>query len=324
MTHSSRPNKKLALQMDPLESLNHGWDSSLLLAYEASQRGYSLFHYLPSNLSLTPNGLIAHGTFFTVSADGLTITQKEKKTLLLEEMDVLMIRQNPPFDMAYITATYLLEHLKGKVCLINNPSAIRDYPEKILMTHFKGLIPPTLISSTQSDIESFRKDYGDIVIKPLYDGGGFGVIHLKKEDGNLSALLDLHARLSNVPLIAQKYLPEVMNGDKRLILFNGHFVGGINRIPTQGDFRSNIRAGGIGQKLEMTKRDHEICERIGSILKEQGLFFAGIDVIGPYLTEINITSPTGLRGVNQFDQTQIEKRFWDDVEKHLLPTTKLH
>lgn len=324
MIQSSKPPKKLALQMDPIESLNHGWDSSLLLAYEASQRGYQLFHYLPSSLSLTPRGLIAHGVSFTVSADGLTLTQSEKQTLQLEEMDVLMIRQDPPFDMSYITATYLLEHLKGKVCLINNPTAIRDHPEKILMTHFKDLIPPTLISSTQSDIESFRKDYGDIVIKPLYDGGGFGVIQLKKDDGNLSALLDLHARLSNVPLIVQKYLPEVMKGDKRIILFNGQFVGGLNRIPAQGEFRSNIRAGGIGQKLEMTKRDHEICEAIGPTLKEQGLFFAGIDVIGPYLTEINVTSPTGLRGVNQFDQTRIEKQFWDGVEKHLLPNTRSH
>lgn len=318
MIQSSKSSKKLALQMDPLESLNRGWDSSLLLAYEASMRGYELFHYLPSSLSLTPQGLIAHCTPFTVSADGLTITQAEKRALSLEKMDVLMIRQDPPFNMSYITATYLLEHLKGKVCLMNNPTAIRDHPEKILMTHFKELIPPTLISNTQSDIEAFRQEYGDVVIKPLYDGGGFGVIHLKKEDRNLSALLDLHSRLDNVPLIIQKYLPEVIKGDKRIILFHGKFVGGLNRLPAEGEFRSNIRAGGVAQKLEMTKRDHQICEVIGPFLKDQGLFFAGIDVIGNYLTEINVTSPTGLRGVNQLDQTQIEKRFWDDVESHLL------
>lgn len=321
MIQSSKSTKKLALQMDPLESLNHGWDSSLLLAYEASERGYNLFHYLPSNLSLTPKGLIAHGVFFTVSADGLTITQSEKQTLSLEEMDVLMIRQDPPFDMPYITTTYLLEHLKDKVCLINNPSAIRDHPEKILMTHFKDLIPPTLISNTQSDIEAFRKEYGDVVIKPLYDGGGFGVIHLRKEDTSLSALLELHDRLSKAPLIIQKYLPDVIKGDKRIMLFNGQYAGGINRIPATGEFRSNMRIGGIGQKLHMTKRDHEICETVGPFLKEQGLFFTGIDVIGDYLTEINVTSPTGLRGVNKFDQTQIEKRFWDEVETSLLSNT---
>lgn len=307
--------KKIAFQMDPFEKLDPSKDSSLVLAYEARMRGYEVFHYLPETLSLREGKVTAYGCRFTVDEKGLNIQKESTQKLDLGDFDAVMIRQDPPFDMAYITSTYLLEHLKGKTLVLNNPQAIRKNPEKILMTYFKDLIPPTIITRNEQDIKDFANDVGDVVLKPLYGYGGMGVVRLQKQDPNLGSLLELFAEIDNLPLIAQQYLPDVEKGDKRIFLMNGEFVAAMNRVPQVGNFRSNMRVGGAAEVYTMTKRDHEICEAIGPILKEEGLFFAGIDVIGSYLTEINVTSPTGIKAINKLNNIQAEKIYWDMLEK---------
>jgi glutathione synthase len=230
-------------------------------------------------------------------------------------MDVILMRQDPPFDMSYITATHVLEHIHPKTLVVNDPVHVRNAPEKLFVTHFEGLMPPTLITSSAQAVRDFRAEFKDIIVKPLYGNGGAGVFHIVPEDENLNALMEVFTQMYREPVIVQKYVPEVRQGDKRIILVDGKPVGAINRVPAQGESRSNMHVGGRPEATTLTKREREICEAIGPALEERGLIFVGIDVIGEYLTEINVTSPTGIQEINRFDGVKIESDIWDAIEK---------
>jgi glutathione synthase len=229
-------------------------------------------------------------------------------------MDVVLMRQDPPFDMAYITATHLLEHIHPKTLVVNDPASVRNAPEKLLVTHFPELMPPTLITWDLDAIRSFRAEHQDIIVKPLFGNGGAGVFRIKPDDENLSSLLEMHFARSREPLMFQRYEPAVRRGDKRIILIDGVAMGAINRVPAQGEARSNMHVGGRPEKTVLTPREQAICDTIGPTLRDQGLIFVGIDVIGDWLTEINVTSPTGLQEVARFDGTLLEKAIWDSIE----------
>ncbi len=233
----------------------------------------------------------------------------------LAEMDVILMRQDPPFDMAYITATHILEHIHPKTLVVNDPAAVRNAPEKLFVTHFPDLMPPTLITAHAQEIQEFRAEHKDIIIKPLFGNGGAGVFHIQPGDENLSALIEMFTERSREPIIAQGYLPAVRLGDKRIILVDGEAVGAINRVPAEGEARSNMHVGGTPLKSTLTKRDQEICDAIGPTLRDQGLIFVGIDVIGDYLTEINVTSPTGIQECGRFDGTNLSVSIWDAIER---------
>ncbi len=237
------------------------------------------------------------------------------ETLDLGSMDVVLMRQDPPFDMAYITATHMLEHIQPGTLVVNDPTAVRNAPEKILVTHFPDLMPPTLITWDLEAIRAFRLEYKDIIVKPLFGNGGAGVFRIKPDDENLAALLEMHFARSREPLMFQRYEPAVRIGDKRIILVDGEPMGAINRVPAEGEARSNMHVGGRAEKSPMTARDREICAAIGPTLREQGMIFVGIDVIGDYLTEINVTSPTGLQEIARFDGVHLEKSIWDRIEE---------
>jgi len=226
----------------------------------------------------------------------------------------VLMRQDPPFDMSYITATHLLEHVHPQTMVVNDPVHVRNAPEKLFVTHFEGVMPPTLITSDRAEIAAFRKRHRDLIVKPLFGNGGAGVFHITEGDENLNALLELFTQLYREPVIVQRYIPEVRQGDKRIILIDGQAAGAINRVPAAGEARSNLHVGGTAVKAELTTRDREICEAIGPSLKRRGLVFVGIDVIGDYLTEINVTSPTGLQEINRFDNVRLEERIWDAIE----------
>jgi len=235
----------------------------------------------------------------------------------LSTMDVVLMRQDPPFDMAYITATHILEHIHPKTLVVNDPVAVRNAPEKLFVTHFEDMMPPTLISSDREEIKAFRLEYEDIIVKPLFGNGGAGVFHIKPDDENLTSLMELFTQMFREPVIVQRYEPKVREGDKRIILVDGEPVGGINRIPAMGEARANMHVGGRAVKTELSARDREICEAIGPTLRDQGLVFVGIDVIGDYMTEINVTSPTGIQEMNRFDTVNIETLIWDAIERRL-------
>ena len=310
---------KVAIQMDPVNTINVAADSTFMLALEAELRNYSIYHYLPSELFLEDGRLYAHGNeIVEVKQDQnepLRLTQPVR--IDLREMDIILMRQDPPFDMSYLTATYLLEHVIPEVLVINNPVNVRNSPEKLLVTHFSGLAPPTLISANRQQISIFRERHKDIIIKPLYGNGGAEVFHIKPGDENLSSLLDMFFVKYREPIITQKYLPQVRSGDKRIILVDGKPAGGVLRVPAEGDSRANFHAGGEAQKTELTKREKEICSSIGPTLSQLGLLFVGIDVIGDYLTEINVTSPTGIQEINRLDGIHIEKLVWDSIEAQI-------
>ncbi len=305
----------VAIQMDPIESIDIEGDSTFALALEAQARGHALFHYLPQNLSLRDGRVLARAQPLDVrrEADNF-FTMGAERTLNLAGVDVVLMRQDPPFDMAYITATHVLEHIHPQTLVVNDPVSVRNAPEKLFVTHFDGLMPPTLITSNRDDIIAFRAEHGDIIIKPLYGNGGAGVFHVTPGDENLTALLEIFTDLFREPVIAQRYLPEVRQGDKRIILVDGKAVGAINRVPAAGEARSNMHVGGTPLKSELTPREHEICAAIGPALREQGLIFVGIDVIGDYLTEINVTSPTGIQEIDRFDGTNLSALIWDAIE----------
>jgi glutathione synthase len=239
------------------------------------------------------------------------------QTLDLAAMDVVLMRQDPPFDMAYITATHLLEHIQPATLIVNDPAAVRNAPEKLFVTRFEGLMPPTLITSDRDEVLSFRAEHEDIIVKPLYGNGGSGVFRLQPGDENLNALLEMFTQLFREPLIVQRYLPEVRQGDKRIILVEGEPVGAVLRVPAKGEARANLHVGGTAMKTTLTAREREICAAIGPTLREQGLLFVGIDVIGDYLTEINVTSPTGIQEIDRFDDSLLEARVWDAIEARL-------
>lgn len=305
--------------MDPMESIDIAGDSSFALALEAQERGYKLFHYEPKNLSLSQLKPVAKLRSLTVqNITGNHFSLGEQRIADLKtDIDVILMRQDPPFDMSYITATHILEHVHPHTLVINNPTNVRNTPEKLFVTHFENVMPPTLITSDEEEIFGFRKEFKDIIVKPLFGNGGAGVFHIKPDDENLSSLIELHKTFYREPLMIQEYVPAVRQGDKRIILIDGKPVGAVNRVPAKGEARSNMHVGGKPMKCELTGRDREICEIIGPSLKEKGLLFVGIDVIGNYLTEINVTSPTGIQELSRFEDTNIARLIWDAIEKKL-------
>jgi len=308
----------VAIQMDPIETINIDADSTFALALEAQRRGHTLYHYLPRQLTLKDGPLTARARRLELRRErGRHFTLGAQETLELAAMDVILMRQDPPFDMAYITATHLLEHVREHVLVVNDPVSVRNAPEKLFATHFPGLMPPTLITSDRDEITAFRREHGEIILKPLFGNGGAGVFRLGPADENLNALLELFTQLYREPIMMQRYLPEIRQGDKRIILVDGEPVGGVLRVPPPGEARANLHVGGKAMKTTLTAREREICAAIGPTLKEQGLIFVGIDVIGDYLTEINVTSPTGIQEINRLDGAALEKPVWDAIEDRL-------
>ncbi|MDT0682451.1 glutathione synthase [Roseicyclus sp. F158] len=304
---------RIAFQMDPIERVDIDADSTFRLAEEAQARGHEIWVHAPERLSFVEGKAVARARRVTLRRErGNHVTVEEEKTLDLATMDVVWLRQDPPFDMFYITTTHLLE-AAGTVVL-NDPFWVRNSPEKLLVLKFPDLIPPTVISRDLDVLRAFKEEHGDMILKPLYGNGGAGVFRLGQEDRNLSSLHELFASFSREPLIAQKYLPAVTKGDKRVILIDGEAAGAINRVPAEGETRSNMHVGGRAEKSELTNRDREICAAIGPTLKERGQLFVGIDVIGDYLTEINVTSPTGLQEMERFDGVNYTARIWEAAE----------
>ncbi len=309
---------KVAIQMDHIESVDVDADSTFVLALEAQKRGYPLFHYLPERLSFASGRVLALAEPLEVRRKkGSHYTLGPPETIDLGQLDVVLMRQDPPFDMAYITTTHLLEHIHPETLVVNDPAEVRNAPEKLYVNRFPDLMPPTLISSDRDRITAFRAEHKDIILKPLYGNGGSGVFHVAPDNENLSALLEMFTEFYREPIIAQKYLAEVRDGDRRIILIDGEAAGVINRIPAKGEARANMHVGAKPVKCELSKRDREICEAIGPDLKKRGLIFVGIDVIGDYLTEINVTSPTGIQEINRFDGVNLEAQIWDAIEARL-------
>ena len=308
----------VAFQMDPLEGLDIEADSTFVLALEAQRRGHTLFHYLPQDLAFEAGAVRARARPLEVRRElGNHFTLGAETTLDLKQVDVVLLRQDPPFDMAYITTTHLLEHLHPRPLVVNDPAEVRNAPEKLFVTNFPDLMPPTLISSNREEILAFRAAQGDIVIKPLFGNGGADVFHIRPEDDNLNALLEMFTRIYREPIMVQRYLPEIRQGDKRIILIDGEPAGALNRVPPKGEARANLHVGGRAEKSSLTAREQEICARIGPLLAERGMIFVGIDVIGDYLTEINVTSPTGLQEIDRFDGVSLEAKIWDAIEARL-------
>ena len=309
---------RVAIQMDPVDTLDITGDTSFALGLEAQLRGHHLWYYTPDKLSYEAGELSALGQTLALfdNPEKFFETGAIEK-LLLRDMDVILMRQDPPFDMAYITATHLLEMLPPKTFVVNNPTEVRNAPEKLMVLSFADLMPPTVISSDFNVIRAFRALHKDIIIKPLFGNGGAGVFRLQPQDQNLNALLEMFFAQSREPVMVQAYLPDVRSGDKRIILVNGEPVGAINRIPQVGEARSNLHVGGTAQSVELTERDYYICARLGPELKRRGLLFVGIDVIGSYLTEINVTSPTGIREIQRFTGVNCASLLWEVIENRL-------
>jgi glutathione synthase len=311
----------VAIQMDPIETININADSTFMMAMEAQARGHTLYHYLPSELAFRDGQVYARARPIDVRREiGNHFTAGKEEILDLSKVDIVLMRQDPPFDMAYITATHLLEHIHPDTLVVNDPAEVRNAPEKLFVTHFDGVLPPTLITSDLREIHAFRNEHKDIIVKPLFGNGGADVFHITPEDENMGALLEMFTDKYREPIIIQRYLPEVRQGDKRIILVDGVPVGGVSRIPADGDARANFHAGGSAGKTTLTSREQEICEAIGPALKERGLVFVGIDVIGDFLTEINVTSPTGIQEINALDDIHIESLLWDAMEARYSET----
>ncbi|GLQ39798.1 glutathione synthetase [Rhizobium albus] len=307
---------KVAVQMDHVQSINIEGDSTFAMCLEAQARGHELYHYTPDLLTLRDGKVFARIEPMTVKDEkGAHYTLGEPVRTDLSTMDVVLLRQDPPFDMAYITSTHLLERIHPQTLVVNDPAWVRNSPEKIFVTEFPDLMPETLITRDWAEIRAFREEMGDIILKPLYGNGGAGVFHLAEGDRNLSSLLEMFTQMFREPIIAQRYLPKVREGDKRIILIDGEPVGAINRVPAEHDSRSNMHVGGKAVKTELTDREREICARIGPALRERGFILVGIDVIGDVMTEINVTSPTGIREVRKFGGADIAALMWDAIEK---------
>lgn len=308
----------VALQMDPIALINLEGDSSLVLGLEAQKRGHKLYYYQPKDLILRDGKVFARMCPLTLRYEkGNHFTLREEERIALADMDVILLRQDPPFDMHYITTTYHLERVHPKTLVVNNPAEVRNCPEKLLVCNFPELMPPTLITEDLREIEDFRKEYKDIVMKPLYAFGGRDVFRVTEQDENFYPLVEMFKSVYQLPVIAQQYLPNVKEGDKRLIFIDGEVAGALNRIPVEGGIRSNMAVGGKAVKTTLTDREYEIASIIGPELKKRGLILAGIDVIGGYVTEINVTSPTGLQTVNRLENVQMEAMFWDVVEQKI-------
>ncbi len=307
--------RNVAVQMDHVSTINIAGDSTFAMSLEAQSRGYRLFHYTPNQLSLRDGKVYATVEPMELRDEqGNHFTLGRQEKVDLATMDVVLLRQDPPFDMAYITSTHLLERVHPKTLVVNDPAWVRNSPEKIFVTEFADLMPKTLITRDVTEIAKFREEMGDIILKPLYGNGGAGVFHSSRDDRNFTSLLEMFGQMFREPYIAQQYLPAVRKGDKRILLVNGEPVGAINRVPAETDSRSNMHVGGRAEPTELTAREKEICDRIGPALKERGFLLVGIDVIGDYMTEINVTSPTGLREVKRFGGADIASLLWDAIE----------
>ena len=308
----------VAIQMDPIEKIDIGGDSTFALAMEAQRRGHSLLYYGPKDLAFEDGAVTAHAAPLIVrDVKGDHFVLGERAVRDLSKLDVVLMRQDPPFDMAYITATHILERLQPKTLVVNDPAAVRNAPEKLFVTLFKDLMPPTLITSDRRAIRSFRDKHRDIILKPLYGNGGAGVFRVKEDDENLGALLEMFTQFYREPVIVQRYVPEVRKGDKRIILVDGEVAGAINRVPAKGEARSNMHIGGKPEPAVLTDREKKICAALGPELSSRGLIFTGIDVIGDYLTEINVTSPTGIVEIKRFGGADGASLIWDAIERRL-------
>jgi glutathione synthase len=306
---------KVAVQMDPIERINIRGDSTFALLLEAQQRGHAIAYYTPDRLALRGANVMAAVRPLKVrDRQGDHFTLGEPRRTELTEFDVVLLRQDPPFDLAYITTTHLLERIHPGTLVVNDPLAVRNAPEKMFVMEFPDLMPPTLITRDLAEIKAFREEHGDIVMKPLYGKGGEAVFRLAKEDLNFASLYDLFAVTFREQWVVQKFLPAVRDGDKRILLVDGEFAGAVNRVPAPDDLRSNMVRGGIPKETELSARDREICTRIAKPLRERGLLFVGIDVIGGYLTEINVTSPTGIRAVKDLGGPDAAALIWDKIE----------
>ncbi|MDP3316547.1 MAG: glutathione synthase [Devosia sp.] len=308
---------KIAVQMDPIASINPAGDSTFAMMLEAQARGHKVDYYVPGTLALRDNVVTADLAPVTVfdKPKGEHFALGDFARADLATYDVVLMRQDPPFDMNYITISHILERLHPKTFVVNPPAAVRNAPEKILVTEFPQLMPPTLVTRDRAQIHAFRREHGNIILKPLYSNGGAGVFFLQEGDQNLASLIELFEQSFREPFMVQKYLPDVRKGDKRIIIVDGEPVGAINRIPADGEARSNMHVGGRPELIELTPRDREICATIGPALKERDMIFVGSDVIGDYLTEINVTSPTGIREIKRFGGPDIAVLIWDAIEK---------
>jgi glutathione synthase len=307
---------KVAFQMDPIERIDIKGDSTFALLLEAQGRGHDVFYYTPADLSLRDGKLMAQGHSLTVEdrpGDHYRLAHPRAENLA--DYDVVQLRQDPPFDMAYITTTHLLERLQPRTLVVNDPAAVRNAPEKVFVLDFLDLMPPTLVTRSLDEIKSFRAEHKDIVVKPLYGNGGAAIFRIAEGDTNLNSLIELLGITFREPIMVQRYLPDVRAGDKRIILVDGKVAGAINRVPAADETRSNLHVGGTAHATTLTPREEEICARLGPELEKRGLIFAGIDVIGDYLTEINVTSPTGIRQVKEFGGADIAAMIWDVVER---------
>jgi glutathione synthase len=314
----SHPSLNVACQMDPIDRIDIGADSTFALLLEAQARGHRVFYYTPSDLALLGGQLIAKGRMLKVQDvpnDHFEIGETETRDL--STFDTVLLRQDPPFDMAYITTTHLLGRVHPKTLIVNHPGWVRNAPEKLWVLDFPDLMPPTIVTRNYSDVAAFRAKHDDIIVKPLYGNGGANVFRIKKGDTNLASLVELFQQVFREPFMVQQYRPEVREGDKRIILVDGEIAGALNRIPAEHETRSNLHVGGTAAPVELTPRDREICARLAPELKERGLIFTGIDVIGPYLTEINVTSPTGIRQIKAFGGADIAAMIWDVIERKL-------
>ena len=307
---------KVAFQMDPIERVDIHGDSTFALLLEAQRRGHDVFYYTPDALSLRDGTLIAFGQSLTVEdKPGEHYRLAHPRTVDLASFDVVQLRQDPPFDMAYVTTTHLLERLEPQTLVVNDPASVRNAPEKVFVLDFPDLMPPTLVTRSPHEIRAFREEHKDIVVKPLYGNGGAAIFRIAEGDTNLNSLIELLGETFREPLMVQRYLAEVRAGDKRIILVDGEVAGAINRVPAANETHSNLHVGGTAKKTVLTAREEEICARLGPELKKRGLIFTGIDVIGDFLTEINVTSPTGIRHVTQFGGNDIAAMIWDVVER---------
>ena len=309
---------KIAFQMDPIEYVDINADSTFRLAEEAQNRGHDLYVYTPNDLTFNRGKVAAKVRSISLKRKiGDHVNFGAVELLDLSEFGVIWLRQDPPFDMGYITNTHLLDLVAKETLIVNNPFWVRNLPEKLLVLEFPDLIPDTVISRDLDEIKEFKREFKDIIVKPLYGNGGAGIFRLKEDDKNLTSLHELFSNMSSEPLIAQAFLPDVRNGDKRIILVDGSPVGAINRVPKAGEIRSNMHVGGKAEPAKLSQRDREICSAIGPTLKSKGQVFVGIDVIGEYLTEINVTSPTGIQELERFDNVNIAEMIWHAVEEKL-------
>ncbi|MEI8145786.1 MAG: glutathione synthase [Alphaproteobacteria bacterium] len=306
---------KVAVQMDPIQSIKIKGDSTFALLLEAQARGHELAFYHPDRLAMRDGELFTTAQPLSVrDQEGDHFTLGEATRTRVTEFDVVLMRQDPPFDMHYITATHLLERVHPKVLVVNDPFHVRNAPEKVFVTQFPQLMPTTLITRDAAEIRAFRAEMGDIVMKPLYGNGGAGVFLIKSDDKNFGSFLDTFSAMSREPWVIQRFLPMVSEGDKRIILVDGVFAGAVNRVPAHDDLRSNMVRGGAAETTQLTPREREICETIGPELRARGLLFTGIDVIGGNLTEINVTSPTGVRAIKRLGGPDLAVTIWDAIE----------